>query len=183
MRPILSALLLAAPLAASSPAAADPIRDQVMNGALRCDRIADNRAWLDCFYGSAQPMRGALGLSPAPQAGMVPPPTPNMPTRTIAPAPQPRQGFWDTVVGKTGPAADDVQVTAYKFSGNNSFTVTLANGQVYRQKSNDTALAHWAGSPSLYRVTVTRAPDGYMLRVKGEADTVYHVVRVDRPDQ
>lgn len=183
MRPILSVLLLAVPLAASTTALADPIRDQVINGALRCDQIADNRAWLDCFYGSAQPMRSVLGLSPAPQARMVPPPAPNVPVRKIAPAPQPRQGFWDTVVGKTGPEAQDVQVTSYKFSGNNSFTVTLANGQVYRQKSNDTALAHWAGSPSIYRVTVTRAPDGYMLRVTGDPDTVYRVTRIDQPDQ
>lgn len=183
MRHILSAFLLAAPLAAGTAASADPIRDQVINGVLRCDQITDNRAWLDCFYGSAQPMRAALGLSPAPQVRMVPAPAPNAPVRRIAPAPQPRQGFWDTLVGKTGPAANDVPMASYRFGSGNVFTVTLADGQVYRQKSNDTTLAHWRGTPDMYRVTVTRAPDGYMLRVKGETDTVYHVVRVDQPDQ
>lgn len=178
MRRILFALLLAAPVMAK----ADPVRDQVINGVLRCDQIADNRAWLDCFYGSAQPMRSLLGLSPAPQARLVPAPAPNMPARRIAPAPgpQPRQNFWDMVVGNTGPAAQDVPMAAYSFGRNNTFTVTLVDGQVYQQKSNDTALAHWRGTPDLYRVTVTRAPDGYMLRVKGESDAVYHVTRIDR---
>ena len=37
------------------PAVADPTRDQVMDGAARCEGIPDNRVWLDCFYGSAQP--------------------------------------------------------------------------------------------------------------------------------
>lgn len=179
MRRIMFALLLAAPLAAQ----ADPIRDQVINGALRCDQITDNHAWLDCFYGSAQPMRASLGLSPAPQAKLVPVPAPNAPVRKLAPAPQARQGFWDTVVGKTGPAADGVAMASYQYGRGNNFTVTLADGQVYQQKSNDTALSHWSAAPASYRVTVTRAPDGYMLRVRGEADTVYHVTRIDRPDQ
>src|SRR5471032_906737 len=61
---------------ASQAALADPTRDEVMSGAARCEGIADNRSWLDCFYGSAQPMRGALGLPPAPpaQTRLVPPP-------------------------------------------------------------------------------------------------------------
>ena len=46
----------------------DPTRDQVMDGAARCEGIPDNRVWLDCFYGSAQPMRAQLGLSPAPES-------------------------------------------------------------------------------------------------------------------
>ena len=37
-----------------------------MFGAQRCAGIADDRTWLDCFYGSAQPMRAQLGLPPAP---------------------------------------------------------------------------------------------------------------------
>jgi len=181
MRRTLFACLLAA--SAATTAMADPVRDQVIDGALRCDRIADNRAWLDCFYGSAQPMRASLGLSPAPQARLVPAPAPNLPTRKIAPAPPPRESFWDTVVGKTGPAAADVPMAAYDFGRDRTFTVTLADGQVYQQKSIDSGRADWRGAPASYRVTVTRAPDGYMLRVKGESDAVYHVTRIDRRDQ
>ena len=58
----------------AGPALADP-RQDVIAGAQRCAGIADNRTWLDCFYGSAQPMRAALGLPPAPanQQRLVPP--------------------------------------------------------------------------------------------------------------
>ena len=41
-------------------------RQDVMFGAQRCAGIADDRTWLDCFYGAAQPMRAQLGLPPAP---------------------------------------------------------------------------------------------------------------------
>ena len=59
-------LLLSSMIAlASVPALAEPTRDAVMDGAARCDGIADNRVWLDCFYGSAQPMRSLLNLPPA----------------------------------------------------------------------------------------------------------------------
>src|SRR5258708_8804941 len=50
------------------PALAEPTRDAVMDGAARCAGIPDNRVWLDCFYGSAPPMRAALGLSSAPES-------------------------------------------------------------------------------------------------------------------
>ncbi len=69
---LISALVVLAPL----PALAEPTRDEVMAGAARCDGIADNRVWLDCFYGSAQPMRALLNLAPAnpAQVRLVPPP-------------------------------------------------------------------------------------------------------------
>src|SRR5438046_2723411 len=54
--------------ASISPALADPTRDAVIDGAVRCEGIPDNRVWLDCFYGSAQPMRTLLGLMPAPES-------------------------------------------------------------------------------------------------------------------
>ena len=54
--------------AVSSPAWAEPTRDAVMDAAQRCEGIPDNRVWLDCFYGSAQPMRAMLGLTPAPES-------------------------------------------------------------------------------------------------------------------
>src|ERR1700760_3615849 len=49
------------------PALADP-REDVVNGLARCAVLTDDRQWLDCYYGAAQPMRAQLGLSPAPQA-------------------------------------------------------------------------------------------------------------------
>src|SRR4051812_33095900 len=61
----LSAAIL---LIAVHPALAEPTRDAVMDAAGRCEGIPDNRVWLDCFYGSAQPMRTVLGLAPAPDS-------------------------------------------------------------------------------------------------------------------
>jgi hypothetical protein len=47
------------------PAQARP-RDDAMAGAFRCAAIGDSRAWLDCYYGAAQPVRAQLGMASAP---------------------------------------------------------------------------------------------------------------------
>src|SRR5271154_1492429 len=77
-RILMVSLGLAAPLLAlAAPALAAP-RDDVLYGISRCGGIADDRTWLDCVYGAAQPMRAKLGLPPAPasQQALVPPPVP-----------------------------------------------------------------------------------------------------------
>jgi hypothetical protein len=58
----------------SAPALADA-RQDVLSASQRCSGIADDRAWLDCYYGAAQPMRARLGLpaAPAGQIRLVPP--------------------------------------------------------------------------------------------------------------
>ena len=43
-------------------------REDVVAGLTRCAALTDDRQWLDCYYGAAQPMRAWLGLSPAPQS-------------------------------------------------------------------------------------------------------------------
>src|SRR5438552_8015706 len=48
----------------TTPAQARP-RDDALSGAFRCAAIGDSRTWLDCYYGAAQPVRAALGMSPA----------------------------------------------------------------------------------------------------------------------
>lgn len=60
---------------AEAQRAASP-RSEVRARSLRCDSIADERSWLNCYYGAAQPVRGELGLLPAPasQQSLVPPP-------------------------------------------------------------------------------------------------------------
>src|SRR6201999_3347398 len=69
------------------PATADP-RTDVLNMAARCNAIADYRAWLDCYYGAAQPMREILGLTPAPasQVKLVPPGGASFPAPVMAAA-------------------------------------------------------------------------------------------------
>jgi hypothetical protein len=60
-------LLLLPMMGLAAPAQARP-RDDTLSGAFRCVVIADSRQWLDCYYGAAQPVRAALGMSPALQA-------------------------------------------------------------------------------------------------------------------
>ena len=50
------ALVLSGFAGAPAQAASDPIRDDVMLNLQRCSGITDNRTWLNCFYGAAQPI-------------------------------------------------------------------------------------------------------------------------------
>src|ERR1700748_981530 len=43
-------------------------REDLVNGMTRCAGLPDDRQWLECYYGAAQPMRAWLGLPPAPQS-------------------------------------------------------------------------------------------------------------------
>jgi hypothetical protein len=171
-------------LLASGMASADPTRDEVMSGAMRCEGIADNRAWLDCFYGSAQPMRATLGLAPAPvtQTRLVPPPGASYGTTATArpPAPVRREksgGLLADLLGSAKPTVTDMAMVSYRFSANHLFTVTLQNGQTYRQDEGDTVFAKWNRPADSYRVTVEPAADRFTLRVKGEPGLVFHVSR------
>ena len=129
------------------PALADP-RHDVLNSAARCNAIADYRAWLDCYYGAAQPMREILGLAPAPpsQVKLVPQ------AATATPADHedfaPRQ-----------PMAD------YSFDAHDRFTVRLEDGSVWRQIQEDSVTARWRAAPASYTASVGAALVGFMMRV------------------
>lgn len=174
---LISTLTLLAPL----PALAEPTRDEVMAGAARCDGIADNKVWLDCFYGSAQPMRALLNLTPAnpAQVRLVPPPGAEprrLPVVTSAqpqPHPQPQSGgFWSEVLGDTKAEARNVVMSKYDFDRSGRLTVTLANGQIWQQMESDVARAKWNKAANSYRVSVSRGVMGtYDLRVRGEGMT------------
>jgi hypothetical protein len=164
-------------------ALADPARDEVMSGAARCAGIADNRAWLDCFYGSAQPMRALLGLAPAPpaQVKLVPPPgaayvSPDAPR--YAPRQETSRGILGDILGSSKPVAANVPMASYKFERGGFFTVVLKNGQSYRQEESDLVFANWNRPASTYLVTITSASDKFVLKVKGEPGVVFHVRRL-----
>ena len=55
------------PTVLAGPAMADA-RQDVLSATQRCAGFADDRTWLDCYYGAAQPMRAQLGLPAAPAA-------------------------------------------------------------------------------------------------------------------
>lgn len=171
-------------------------RDEVMSEAFRCTAIDDDRQWLDCYYGSAQRMRSLLRLSPAPQAQprIATVPLPQGPERNI---PQPNPILGDSggrLSGLIGSASND-KVTAenyelpttpppeamaknvdhiisrmvdYKFNSQGIFTVTLANGQVWRQIDGDTNYAKLKLRPDSYIVTIKRGIFGsYKVTIKG----------------
>ena len=175
---LISALVVLAPL----PVLAEPTRDEVMAGAARCDGIADNRVWLDCFYGSAQPMRALLNLAPAnpAQVRLVPPPgaEPRRVPVVASAQPRPQQqsgGFWSDVLGDTKPEARDIAMSKYDFDRSGRLRVALANGQVWQQMESDVARAKWNKPASSYRVSVSRGIMGtYDLKIRGEG-VVYKV--------
>jgi hypothetical protein len=154
-------------------------RDEVKAGVSRCDDIGDDHAWLDCFYGAAQPMRSRLGLAPAPefQTRLVPPPVPGAAQPSAAPASSSRGDLFSDVVG-----GDDVaqrqRLTAYSFDRAGLFTVTLADGSVWQQLSTDGIRASWRGAANGYVVTVSRGALGGTSLIVSGTGTHYRVKRL-----
>jgi hypothetical protein len=141
------------------------IRDAVMASTLRCYAVEDDRAWLDCYYAAAVPMRSELGLLlPARAAAATLPlpsvPVPNRPTLKVPP-------------GRVDRAA--TRMASYTFDRDHVFTVTLANGQTWRQVSGDTHTAHWTKPATDYSVKISRGSfSSYNFQVEGSPQ-VYKV--------
>ena len=174
-------LILAFFAAAAGPALAGP-REDMLSGISRCSTIADDRTFLDCVYGAAQPMRARLGLPPAPAfqtqlvpraaANTIPPapalalaPTGRAPVAAAAPA---KKGGWlnDVFGSGDGPV---LTMTSYSFDSRGMFTVALSNGEVWRQKANDTNFADLRGPASHYVVSVINGDSSdATIDVKGE---------------
>ena len=175
-------ILLAGLVLLTQGAFAGPTRDEVMSGAARCDGITDDRTWLDCFYGSAQPMRATLGLSPAPyaQTKLVPPAGASYSTSDANRYSQSQKsrGFLADILGSTKPFASNVPMESYKFARNGTFTVVLKNGQSYRQEESDLVLAKWNRPAGTYLVTIIAAADEFVLKVKDEPGVTFHVRRL-----
>lgn len=164
-------------------ALAEPARDEVMLGAARCAGIADNRVWLDCFYGSAQPMRSFLNLPPAPgaQLKLVPPLGSSYQSSELprsAPKAERSRSFFSELLGSTKPVATDVPMASFRFERNGTFTVVLKNGQTYRQEESDLVRAKWNRPAAAYLVTIVGSSDILQLRIKNEPRVIFHVRRM-----
>lgn len=155
-------------------------RDQVMAGAAGCSRAAGPRAWLDCYYAAARPVQAVLGLVKTAPAPVMP-----MPQRA-APQPQglppmPRtRGLMAGLVGTTRPVVNKVPMESFTMDKNGAFTVTLADGEIWRQSQEDAVYhpAHWreAGPGTL----VTIRPDAmntFTMEIVGE-QRIYKVRRI-----
>jgi hypothetical protein len=152
------------------------VRDAVMAGAFRCMSAGDERQWLNCYYAAAQPMRARLGLSAAPQAAMahVAPPVP------AAAAPVSQFGRKPPPRAEIPGNADHItaQMQSYTFDKLGWFTVTLDNGQVWKQVQGDTTYArNWKKPAASYQVRVSHGFLGsYNLQVHG-LPGLYKVIR------
>lgn len=182
-------LVISALLASAVPALAGP-REDTMSGIARCSLIADDRVYLDCIYGAAQPLRARLGLPPAPasQQRLVPPPGGYAPPAPVTAAPPvaiaprpamaaaPKASTVDNILGNDPSAA---WIEVFSFDRHGLFTVTFSNGQVWKQNANDTARAHWNGRGSDYSIKFAIDTTGRngQLTVRGDAAT-YQVHRV-----
>ena len=197
-------------------------RDDVVQGIVRCGTIADDRQWLDCIYGAAQPMRAQLGLSPAPAAQQrlvpsqgygtlpgyggtpapvaaapLPPrtayaprsamPVPAAPVQAAPAAPaqppeyftkrEPRD-FFDRMLGTANVPTVVTRMTAYEFDRQGLFTVSLSNGQIWRQMPDTGQPARWNKPAQTYTVSVKPGAFGsYNLVINDEA-RIYKVNRV-----
>ena len=189
-------LLISAALFCQSPAIGQT-RDQVMGASARCYGIADDRQWLDCYYGAAQPMRARLGLpaAPASQQNLVPPPAggfagsapapaplmppPSTTVQKAAPQQKPRPGFFGRLMAMTEPSQQKpeppTRMSAFRFDAAGYFTVQLANGETWRQSQGDIARARWRGKPDSYVVTVLPGNLSTTRMLKVAGDQVYVV--------
>lgn len=170
----------------AGPALAGP-REDTLSGISRCSALVDDRSFLDCVYGAAQPMRARLGLPPAPlsQIQLVPGgapksgrPVPHGDATVATPAMSaPKRGGWlSALLDNDGTPV--LNMVSYTFDGHGKFTVTLSNGEVWRQKQNDTNYATWRGLASRYVVRVIEsASQDVKMDVKGEGGP-YAVERV-----
>lgn len=164
---------LAAALVSLAPPALAAARDDVLYGISRCGGIADDRTWLNCVYGAAQPMRAQLGLPPAPaaQTSLVPPAiagTPAPPAQSFgvqAAAPPPeRPGFFMRMfTPKHEGPEPPTHMAAYKFDASGHFTAKLANGETWDQEQGDSAVARWNKPAASYAVQIEPSSSSYHL--------------------
>ncbi len=148
---------------AGNPPAGTPqdqaVRDAVIREAGRCD--GDGHGWLDCYYGAAQPMRLLLGLAPAPQHA-----------QQAAAAASPAGAAAELPSGSWFLGAREglkARLRSYSQDASGRFTVTLADGQVWRQMPGDVRYPHWNKPAESYVVIISRGILGTInLVVQGE---------------
>lgn len=167
------------PPAGSAPQAAD-IRHSVLSDAADCGEGNDDHKWLDCYYASAQPMRAYLNLSAAPRFLL---PKKNgdagAPGLSISdPAPGNPNDQFGLGNGASRVRSVTARMSVYKFDSKGDFTVTLANGETWRQLSGDTSFAQWKGDARQFVVRVSRGFLGsYNLQVRNSPG-MYKVRRI-----
>jgi len=145
-------------------------REDVLAGLTRCAGLTDDRQWLDCYYGAAQPMRAWLGLPPAPQSQLKlvsAQPAPQQPVPVLpatvsraavrsGPPPKPKSsGIFDVFGGDE--VVNNAPIKAYDIT-DKGFIITLPDGQVWQQTEDDAAKfpVNWRQPASSMRVSIAQ---------------------------
>jgi hypothetical protein len=163
-------------------------REDVVAGLTRCANLTDDRQWLDCYYGAAQPMRAWLGLSPAPQSQLkllqTQPQTAAIPTTVSraatrsGPPPMPKHsGLLDMFGGDD--VINNTPIKSYEVA-NDGFTITLPDGQVWQQTDDDAAKnpVRWRQPASSMRVTIRQGAMRSFNLVLNDENQHYKVKRI-----
>ena len=177
--------------AALTPAAAlADAREDVIAGVTRCAALTDDRQWLDCYYGAAQPLRAQLGLSPAPQAQIqllanqsrtasaaLPNTTARAAVRTGPPPMPKRSGIFAVFSGAD--LVNNAPLSAYDFK-NGAVIVTLNDGQVWAQTEEDAIKrpVRWRQPANSMRVSISQGAMGTFNLVVGDENRSYKVKRI-----
>jgi len=166
MRKVILAALAASEFLAPIPVLADA-REDVISGMTRCAVLTDDRQWLDCYYGAAQPMRSQLGLPPAPQsqlkllqgqpnaAAPLPATVTRAAVRTGPPPPPRSSGIFDVFGGSD--VVKNAPIHSYEVT-RQGFVITLPDGQIWKQTDEDAAKfpVSWTQPASSMRVTIAQ---------------------------
>jgi hypothetical protein len=198
MHKIVLAALAAGAALAPLPVLADA-REDVVNSMTRCAALPDDRQWLDCYYGAAQPMRAWLGLPPAPQSQLKllqqtsqpAPGAPNVPgaavplpatvtraaVRTGPPPPPKKSGIFDVFGGSD--VVNNEPVQSYQVTPK-GFIVTLVDGQVWKQTEEDASKfpVDWQEPASSMQVTITQGALHSFNLVMGNESRHHKVTRI-----
>jgi len=171
-------------------------REDVVRSMTRCAAYTEDRQWLECYYGAAQPMRAWLGLPPAPQSQLkllqgqpqgpaaAPLPT-SLPasvtraaTRTGPPPMPKRSGIFDVFGGSD--LARDTPVQSYEMARGGNFVITLPDGQVWRQTDDDLIKkpVHWNKPASSMRVTISQGALHTFNLVLNDENVHHKVTRI-----
>ncbi|MEY4966343.1 MAG: hypothetical protein RL274_1926 [Pseudomonadota bacterium] len=180
-------IAMAAGVALTPSVALADAREDVITGVTRCAALTDDRQWLDCYYGAAQPLRAQLGLSPAPQAQIrlleVQPKAAALPatvTRAAVrtgPPPMPRRSIFNVWGGDD--VINNAPIKSFDMSGG-AFVITLNDGQVWEQTEDDAIKrpVRWRQPASAMRVTISQGAMGTFNLVMGDENTLHKVKRV-----
>lgn len=179
---------------------AGAIPAEVLERTGHCGILPEGQAWLDCFYGAAEPARQALGLTPAPQALQFQQVYAEPLSKTapivaskkeddgpslfnVFHSPKVPPGRFGLIGAKPGPGLNVDRIVdriANVRVSSTGFVVTLANGQIWKQV--DTTPASWHAHNASYTAIITHGAFNtfYLRRQLGsnKESNVYEVARL-----